>query len=109
MPTYLISVQPSDFHDGAFAPGIRLSRFRNDPVLSRLAPGRRIQVRRPNGTFTSAKVTELYVEGITKVAYSMADEASLYQFPGDPILRLRFESPITESIAPPGTEIWLVD
>jgi hypothetical protein len=109
MPTYLMTVQADDFQDGEFNPQIRLIRFQQEEVLQRLAPGRRVQLRRPDGGRQSTILEDLSVDGLTRVAYSSADDATFYSFPTDPVIRLRFKLRITETVAPPGTEMWLVD
>jgi hypothetical protein len=109
MPTYLMTVQADDFLDGEFSPPIRLRRFQREEVFHRLLPRRRVHLRRPDGKRLSAKLEEVFVDGLARVAYSTADDATLYTFPCDPVIRLRFKLRITESVAPPGTEIWLVD
>jgi hypothetical protein len=109
MPTYLLTVQDDDFRYGDFEPQLRLGRFQREPVLHSLAPGRRIQLRRPDGTRQSTTLENILVDGLKTVAYSDADDATLYTFPTDPTVRLVFRLRITETLAPPGTEIWLVD
>ncbi len=109
MPTYLMTVQAEDFQDGEFNPHIRLRRFRQEDVFRRLAPGRRIHLRRPDGRRQSTTLEHVSVDGLTRVAYSNADDATLYCFPSDPVIRLSFRLKITDAVAPPGTEIWLVD
>jgi hypothetical protein len=109
MPTYLMTVQPDDFQGGGFDPRIRLRRFQREEVFHRLTPGRRVHFRRPDGGRETTTLEQVIVDGLTKVAYSSADDATLYCFPTDPVIRLRFKSRITEAVAPPGTEIWLVD
>jgi hypothetical protein len=109
MPTYLMTVQADDFQDGEFNPLIRLRRFQREEVLHGLLPGRRVHFRPPDAKRLSTKLQEVFVDGLARVAFSVADEATLYSFPCDPVIRLRFKVRITESVAPPGTEIWLVD
>jgi hypothetical protein len=109
MSTYLLTVNRDDFNCGEFMPPIRLKRFQQDPIFHRLAPGRRIQLRRPDGQRQSSILEKIAVDGLVREAYSTADEATFYSFPADPIIRLWFRPGITETIAPPGTEIWLVD
>jgi hypothetical protein len=109
MPTYLMTVQADDFQGGEFNLQIRLRRFQQEEVLHRLAPGRRVHLRRPDGGRQSTMVEHVSVDGLTRVAYSDADDATLYRFPTDPVVRLRFKLRITDTVAPPGTEIWLVD
>ena len=109
MPTYLMTVGADDFPGGEFNPQIRLRRFQQVEEFHRLAPGRRVHFRRPNGGRKSTMLQHVSVDGLTRVAYSSADDATLYSFPTNPVIRLRFKLRITNSIAPPGTEIWLVD
>src|SRR5262245_44547606 len=109
MPTYLLTVQPEDFHEGILSPEFRLSRFRAEPVLKSLAPGRQMQLRRLDGTIISAKLKEVLVEGLQKIAYSLADEATLCSFAVDPKMRLVFYLAIDDSTAPSGTEVSVVD
>jgi hypothetical protein len=104
-----MTVQADDFQGGEFDPRIRLRRFQQEEVFHRLAPGRRVHFRRPDGGRQSTKLEQVSVDGLTRVTYSSADDATLYSFPTDPVIRLRFKLRITDSIAPPGTEIWLVD
>jgi len=66
-------------------------------------------LRRPDGTLQSATVEEIFVDGLTKEAFSSADDATLYCFPKDPTIQVKFKSVITETVAPPGTAIWLLD
>ncbi|HZT80121.1 MAG TPA: hypothetical protein VFA26_07865 [Gemmataceae bacterium] len=109
MPTYLMTVQAEDFRGGEFSPQIRLRRFQQEEVFQHLAPGRRVHLRRPDGTRESTTLEHVSVEGLTRVAYSAADEATLLSFPTDPVIRLKFKLRITDAVAPPGTVIWLVD
>ena len=104
-----MTVQADDFQDGKFKLQFRLSRFQSESVLHRLVPGRRIQMRRPGGRQLSTKLEKVYVDGLTREGYSDADEATLYSFPTDPTILLRFKPTLTETLAPPGTEIWLID
>jgi hypothetical protein len=109
MHTYLTTVQGDDFKSGDFTLRIRLSRFRKDWFLSSLGPGRRIELRRPDGSREAAMLEEISVVGLTKESFSHADDATLYCFPSDPSIQLIFKPRITDTVAPPGTEIWLVD
>src|SRR5262245_47077254 len=72
MATYLLTVQPEDFHAGMFSPELRVSRFRTEPVLKSIAPGRRMQLLRPDGTTVSAQLREVLVEGLQKISYNRA-------------------------------------
>jgi hypothetical protein len=109
MPTYFMMVQADDFQSGEFDPRIRLRRFQQEEVFQRLAPGRRVHLRRPDGTRQSTTLEHVSVDGLTREAYSDADDATLLSFPTDPVIRLRFKLRITDAVAPPGTEVWLVD
>jgi len=109
MSTYLLTLQDGDYQHGEFLPQLRLGRFQREPVLHRLLPGRRIQLRCPDGMRHTVTLENVLVDGLKREAYSDADDATLYSFPTDPTVRLIFRPRITETLAPPGTEIWLID
>ena len=109
MPVHLLTVQENDFQSGYLVPRIRLSRFRGKPDLAGILPGSRLELRRPDGSRSWVTLLDVCVDGLTKVGYSNADEASLYNFPGDPFVRFVVSSFVTETFAPVGTEIWLMD
>jgi hypothetical protein len=104
-----MTIQAADFQCGDFKPRLRLSRFRAESVFHRLVPGRRFYLHRSDGTRLTTLLDAVSVEGIAKEAYSNADDATLYSFPCDPTIQLRFKLRITDSLAPPGTEIWLIE
>jgi hypothetical protein len=109
VPFHLATVQSGDIESGQLALGIPLSRFRGKPECAGIVPGGRIELRRPDGSRSWVILLEVFVEGLTKVAYSSADEATLYCFPGDPLVRFVFSSFVTDTFAPIGTEVWLID
>jgi len=109
MPIHLVTVQADDFRGGEFNLRIPLRRFHQEEVLQRLAPGRRVHLCRPDGGRQSTTLEHISLDGLTSVAYSSADDATLYSFPTDPLIHLRFKLRITDALAPPRTEIWLVD
>lgn len=109
MPTYLLTLQPNDFRDGVLVPKLKLSRFRAQPQLGEMTRGGWLEMRRPDGVRCWTNLVHLSVDDLTKVAYSDADDATLYSFPNDPLVRLKVSAVITDEFAPPGTEIWLLD
>ena len=109
MPTYLLTLQPNDFRDGILVPRLRLSRFRGQPHLGEMTRNSWLEMRRPDGVRCWTNLLALAVDDLSREAYSDADDATLYSFPNDPLIRLKLSSVITDEFAPPGTEIWLLD
>jgi hypothetical protein len=109
VPFHLATVQSGDLESGQFALRIPLSRFRGKPDCAGILPGGRIELRRLDGSRSWVTLLEVLVEGLTKVAYSSADDATLYCFPGDPFVRFVLSSFVTDTFAPAGTEVWLMD
>jgi hypothetical protein len=78
MPTYLMTVQADDFQGGELKPQLRLRRFQQEEILQRLAPGRRVHLRCLDGGRQSTMLERVSVDGLTRVAYSSADDATFY-------------------------------
>jgi hypothetical protein len=106
VPTFLLTVQPTDFQGGHLSVARRLSELRDRPAFGRVASGSPLELVRPDATRVRAWVVDLSTDQFE--LYGRGDDETVYEIFHDPLFCLRVAPRQTEADAPPGTEIWLV-
>jgi hypothetical protein len=103
--THLLTIGKSDIQGGRVVIGRRLSEL-HDPAFGRLTSGSPLELVRLDGTRRRVWVVDFSTDQIE--VYGRGDDGTVYMMKDDPVYRLQMSPHMTESDAPPGTEVWLL-